>query len=101
MYKSEIAPYNSIKTIIALLEKYNFLTEDQICKWAFGYDRKNSRESNKKYAYMIRRGLEKGILARVEKKPSLYDKGSGNVSRFYYYLPFRPIKDLPKTRIYS
>jgi len=56
---------NSIKQIIDTLHKISFITENEIMRVTFGYDRNNTWESNKKYADMLRRGLSKGIISRV------------------------------------
>ena len=42
------------------------MTENEINKAAFGYDRNNSNYSNKKYADMLRRGIKKGFIDRIE-----------------------------------
>ncbi len=56
---------NSIKQIIDTLHQISFITENEIMRVTFGYDRNNTCESNKKYADMLRRGLSKGIISRV------------------------------------
>ena len=71
---------NSINQIIEVLKWKQFLTENEIMFAAFGYDRNDSRASNKKYADMLRRGMAKGIIDRVEMKHP------GSRSRFLYYL---------------
>ena len=57
---------NSINQIIDVLKWKQFLCENEIMFVAFGYDRNDSRASNKKYADMLRRGMAKGIIGRVE-----------------------------------
>ena len=72
---------NSINQIIDVLKWKQFLTENEIMFTAFGYDRNDSRASNKKYADMLRRGMAKGIIDRVEMK-----KTPRNRSKYLYYL---------------
>ena len=57
---------NSVKQMVAVLKHVGPMTENEITKAAFGYDRNTSFGSNKKYADMLRRGLAKGIIGRVE-----------------------------------
>ncbi len=75
---------NSVKQMVEVLQKNAPMTENEIFKAAFGYDRNYHGtvmgESNKKYADMLRRGLRKGIIARVETE--MHGK-----SRFAYYVP--------------
>ena len=71
---------NSINQIIDILKWKQFLTENEIMFTAFGYDRNDTRASNKKYADMLRRGMAKGIIDRVEMK-NQYD-----ISKYLYYL---------------
>ena len=72
---------NSINQIIDVLKWKQFLTENEIMFTAFGYDRNDTRASNKKYADMLRRGMVKGIIDRVEMK------GWGTSrSKYLYYL---------------
>lgn len=72
---------NSINQIIDVLKWKQFLTENEIMFTAFGYDRNYSGASNKKYADMLRRGMAKGIIDRVEMK------GWGDSrSKYLYYL---------------
>ena len=56
------------------------MTEHEIQMTCFGYDRNRTWKSNKKYADMLRRGLSKGIIARIKTY-------TGNQSRFMYYVP--------------
>ncbi len=72
---------NSIKQIIEVLKWKQFLTENEIMSTAFGYDRNYSRASNKKYADMLRRGMAKGIIDRVEMKGWRTSR-----SKYLYYL---------------
>ena len=72
---------NSINQIIDVLKWKQFLTENEIMFTAFGYDRNDSRASNKKYADMLRRGMAKGIIDRVEMKNWRTSR-----SKYLYYL---------------
>ena len=72
--------YNSVKTMVQVLKEVGPMTEHEIQMTCFGYDRNNSIHSNKKYADMLRRGLSKGIIARIKTY-------TGNQSRFMYYVP--------------
>ncbi len=74
------AKRNSINQIIDVLKWKQFLTENEIMSTAFGYDRNYSRASNKKYADMLRRGMAKGIIDRIEMKHP------ANRSKYLYYL---------------
>jgi len=66
--------------MVDALKRVGPMTETEIFKAAFGYDRNNSMESNKKYADMLRRGMKKGIIDRVE------CEGLGR-AKFVYYAP--------------
>jgi len=66
--------------MVDVLKKLGPMTETEVFKAAFGYDRNNSHQSNKKYADMLRRGMRKGLIKRVE------TDGLGR-SRFAYYDP--------------
>ncbi len=58
---------NSVNQMVSVLKQFGPMTENEITQTAFSYDRNNSYgESNKKYADMLRRGLKKGIIDRVE-----------------------------------
>ena len=58
---------NSVKTMVKVLKEQGPMTETQLHNAAFGYDRNNNwLESNIKYAKMLRRGMEKGIIDRIE-----------------------------------
>jgi len=77
----ERAESNSVKDIVHHLKHVqNFLTETEIQKEVFGYDRSTSIVSNKKYADMLRRGLRKGLFKRLE--------GKFGKSRFVYYVEY-------------
>ena len=66
--------------MVDVLKKLGPMTETEVFKAAFGYDRNNSDQSNKKYADMIRRGMRKGLINRVE------TQGLGK-AKFAYYAP--------------
>ena len=57
---------NSVHEMVEVLKRIGPMTENEIHQTAFGYDRNNSFGSNKKYADMLRRGMSKGLIRRVE-----------------------------------
>jgi hypothetical protein len=71
---------NSVKQIEEYLKLTVCASENKIMRDVFGYDRNNTRESNKKYAEMLRRGLEKGLYKRFE------SKFNGVKPRIFYYI---------------
>ena len=71
---------NSVHEMVDVLKKLGPMTETEVFKAAFGYDQNNSNQSNKKYADMLRRGMRKGLINRVE------TDGLGK-ARFAYYAP--------------
>lgn len=73
---------NSIKEIIAVIKNHPFLPENEIMRQAFNYDRGTSWENNKKYAEMLRRGLEKGYYDRVRAKHPVWPR-----SEYFYFIP--------------
>ena len=75
---SRYSKNNSVHEIVDTLKKVGPMTETEVFKATFGYDRNNSMESNKKYADMLRRGMRKGLISRVE------TDGLGR-ARFAYY----------------
>jgi hypothetical protein len=76
------APYRSVKEIIHFLVVKPFRTESEIQEQVFGYYRNYSNYSNKKYADMLRRGLEKGVIKRI------YWKRKNDSRPLYrYYVP--------------
>ena len=77
---SRYSKHNSVHEIVDTLKKLGPMTETEVFKATFGYDRNNSMESNKKYADMLRRGMKKGIIDRVE------CEGLGK-AKFVYYAP--------------
>ena len=72
---------NSIQDVITYLKVVPFSTETQIQKAVWSYDRANSIRSNKKYADMLRRGLDSGKVARVKANVK------GIRSQYFYYIP--------------
>jgi hypothetical protein len=72
--------YNSVKSIIDYLSLTVFATEGMIQRDVFGYDRNSSSYSNKKYADMLRRALDKGTIKRFK---TTYP---GIKSRYFYYV---------------
>mgnify|MGYP001498124876 CR=1 FL=1 len=73
---------NSVQDMVEVLKVYGPMTENQINTKAFGYTRGASFGSNKKYADMLRRGLVKGIIDRVE-----LPKNKSTRSTFMYFIP--------------
>ena len=69
---------NSVNQMVSVLKQFGPMTENEIHQTAFGYDRNNSFESNKKYADMLRRGMRKGIIARIE-------ADTNSRAKFLYY----------------
>ena len=57
---------NSVHQMVEVLKRLGSMPENEINKLAFGYDRNTSFGSNKKYADMLRRGMRKGIIDRIE-----------------------------------
>lgn len=69
---------NSVNQVVRFLQKKNFQTESEIQENVWGYYRNETLESNKKYAELLRRGLDKGLYYRV--------KHNKNRSRFVYFV---------------
>jgi hypothetical protein len=59
---------NSVKQIEEYLSLTIMASENRIMKDVFGYDRNTSPYSNKKYAELLRRGLDKGLYKRIKTK---------------------------------
>ena len=59
---SRYSKRNSVHEMVDALRNIGPMTETEVFKAAFGYDRNNSMHSNKKYADMIRRGMKKGLI---------------------------------------
>jgi len=86
---------NSVKQMVKVLKEYGPLTENAINIAAFGYDRNNSYgESNKKYADMLRRGMRKGIISRVDASCISVCR-----SKFLYYA-VRPDSEIWPNRVF-
>ena len=75
-------PRNSVKQIVEHLIKFPFQTESEIQEDVFGYYRNETWESNKKYADLLRRGLQKGLYKRF-----LWKKKNDSRSLYRYYVP--------------
>ena len=84
---------NSVKTIVKVLQEVGPMPENEITKTAFGYDRNASYGSNKKYADMLRRGMQKGIIARIE-------ADTNSRAKFLYYAT-RTKEEIWPNRIFS
>ena len=59
---------NSVKQIVDFLVENPCQSEYQIFLKVFKYDRKRSFYASKKYADMLRRGLDKSLIGRVKVK---------------------------------
>ena len=61
---------NSVKDMVSALRQMGPMTENEITKAVYDYDRNYHGtvlgESNKKYADMLRRGMQKGLIGRAE-----------------------------------
>jgi len=68
--------------MVEVLKVYGPMTENQINTKAFAYTRGASYGSNKKYADMLRRGREKGIIGRVK-----LPKNKSTRCKFMYFVP--------------
>ena len=77
-------PRNSVKQIIEFLIENPFQTESEIQEKVFDYFRNAPRqlESNKKYADLLRRGLQKGLYKRF-----LWKKKNDSRNLYRYYVP--------------
>ena len=75
-------PYRSVNEIVEFLIKNPFQTESEIQEDVFGYFRNETWESNKKYADMLRRGLQKGLYKRF-----LWKKKNDSRNLYRYYVP--------------
>ena len=84
---------NSVKQMVKVLKEYGPLTENGVNKAAFGYDRNTSYGSNKKYADMLRRGMQKGIIARIE-------ADTNSRAKFLYYAT-RTKEEIWPNRVFS
>ncbi len=77
-------PRNSVKQIVEYLIENPFRTESEIQEDVFDYFRNAPRqlESNKKYADLLRRGLQKGLYKRF-----LWKKKNDSRNLYRYYVP--------------
>ena len=73
---------NSVHEMVEVLKRIGPMTENEIHQAAFGYDRNTTWHSNKKYADMLRRGLKKGIIGRMEWPKDAIKYGR---AQFIYY----------------
>ena len=84
---------NSVNQMVSVLKQFGPMTENEIHQTAFNYDRNYHGtvmgESNKKYADMLRRGMRKGLIRRVEMAHDGVNLTRINTkptrSRFIYY----------------
>lgn len=85
-------PNNTYRALIKVLNDKPFLSENELMIEAFGYNRNTSCHSNKKYADMLRRTLQRGEIRRVEAKVE------GCKAKYFYYLngERRHLKDVRK-----
>jgi len=81
MWYCKPKPYRSVKEIVHHLIHNPFKTETEIQVEVFSYYR-GGWESNKKYADMLRRGLEKGLYKRI-----LWKTKSDSRNLYRYYVP--------------
>ena len=80
--------YNSVRQMVACLRVNGAMPETQLLEDAFGYIRSTMGHSisNKKYADMLRRGVEKGIITRQEIGPNFAESlGYHRNTKFLYY----------------
>lgn len=76
--------FNTQQDLVDQLTKTPFLSETELMKAAFGYDRNNSWRSNKKYADLLRRALESGKVDRVAASKK------GSKARYFYFVRHNP-----------
>ena len=70
---------SSVNQIVEFLDLTLLASEGQIQRKVFGYNRTHSCYSNKKYAEMLRRGIDKGLYNKLEMKIP------GIKSRIFYF----------------
>jgi len=80
MFKNKVQR-NSQEEIVDYLKTTSFMSENEIQRGVWGYYRGGSRESNKKYAEILRRALYSGKIKRVRMKIHGIDKRM--VFRYY------------------
>ena len=78
MGKGYDQPRNSVNQIVSYLKQNNFQTESEIQENVFNYFRNETWESNKKYADLLRRAVDKGLIFRVAYKK--------NRSQYVYFI---------------
>ena len=78
---------NSVIEMVDVLKRIGPMTETEIHKAAFGYDRNRDGGSNKKYADMLRRGMKKGFIDRIEWPSNAIYYGR---SKFIYFATRTP-----------
>ena len=78
---------NSVIEMVDVLTRIGPMTETEIHKAAFGYDRNRDAGSNKKYADMLRRGMKKGFIDRIEWPSNAIYYGR---SKFIYFATRTP-----------
>ena len=83
---------NSVQDMVEVLKIYGPMTENQINTKAFAYTRGASYGSNKKYADMLRRGMRKGLIKRI-------DAPDSSRSQFLYYA-VRPDSEIWPNRVF-
>jgi hypothetical protein len=81
MFKKIKVQRNSQQDIVDYLKTTRFMTESEIQEDVWGYKRGESRESNKKYADILRRAYYSGKIKRVRMKIHGVDKRM--VFRYY------------------
>jgi hypothetical protein len=80
MFKNKVQR-NSQEEIVDYLKTTRFMSESEIQEDVWGYKRGETRESNKKYAEILRRALYSGKIKRVKMKIHGIDKRM--VFRYY------------------
>ena len=80
MFKNKVQR-NSQQEIVDYLKTTRFMTESDIQEDVWGYKRGESRESNKKYADILRRAYYSGKIKRVRMK--IHDIDKRMVFRYY------------------
>lgn len=72
--------FNTQQDLVDQLTKTPFLSETELMKAAFGYDRNNTWHSNKKYADLLRRAMKAGKIDRTTANKK------GSRARYFYYV---------------
>lgn len=71
---------NSVKEVVEYLKLHPMSTETEIQEDIWGYYRGSTWKSNKKYADLLRRGLEKGLYSRK------YVFNPNSRAKFFYFI---------------